>query len=81
MMIVLIVIVMIVILIKIFLNKLFQKKVTKKQVKPKRPCCFCGAFMSKLPRHITSVHKDVPEVKEALLLTNKCRVAKFDAFK
>ena len=37
--------------------------------------------MSKLSRHISKIHKDVPEVKEALLLPRKCRMSKFDVLK
>ena len=42
-----------------------------KQRKPQRPCPFCDKVIGggKLKRHITRKHKQVPEVKAALLLS------------
>ena len=57
-----------------------QSKQTKRK-KLKIPSPFCGKFLSKLSRHITSVHRDIEEVKKASKMPNKERQQACDKMK
>lgn len=49
--------------------------------KPKRRCPFCDQIHAALSRHIRRKHKDIDEVKQALLLPAKQRNKAFSLFK
>ena len=54
---------------------------SKKKQKPKRPCLFCGAVDSRLPRHILTKHRTEPLVQPLINLPRKEQLYRIGFFR